>query len=404
MVSKKILRSVLLNLVISIFFISINLPAASALDNSTVPETVLVESGTFFMGQNMFGRPYGDIDAISRGAKATQADAFTGATIFKEGPAHRVHMSSYYIGKYEITNEQYAKFIDAGGYDNKTYWLIDSEYNEDADSGWDWKKNYKEIVDWKVVKEGRDCPRFVASYSTGELSGWNLADTPYYKNCAYSNQADTPVLGVSWHEAYAYCKWLSSYTGDNYRMPTEAEWEYAARGPESLIFPWGNEYLTESEMCGAPGSGAKANCLYFLPKENPDDPEDNETEHKETEPVGSYPEGVSFCGAHDMAGNVAERTSDWFRFLHYFDRMREGDVIDPTGPPAATPPFGIAIFPFWVEPCRVIKSKGFNTGAMSNGNYNRFGSSYPLRSSAKMFNVQYGGHYFVGLRVAKDVD
>jgi formylglycine-generating enzyme required for sulfatase activity len=52
----------------------------------------------------------------------------------------------------------------------------------------------------------------------------------------------------------------------------------------------------------------------------------------------------------------------------------------------------------------VIKSKGFNTGAMDNNNYNRFGSSYPLRSSAKMFNVQYGGHYFIGFRVVKDVE
>ena len=391
MVSKKILRAVLVNLFVFVFFISIHLPAVFALDNSTVPETVLVESGSFFMGQNMFGRPYGDIDAISRGAKATEADAFTGATPFKEGPAHRVYMSSYYIGKYEITNEQYAKFIDAGGYDNEIYWIIDSEYNEDPDSGWEWKKNYEENVDG-VVKKGLDCPRFVVSYSDYpfEVGGWDLSDTPYYKNCAYSNQADTPVLGASWHEAYAYCKWLSSVTGENYRLPTEAEWEYAARGPESLIFPWGNKYLSESEMCGAPGSGAKANCFY--------------DEHKKTEPVGSYPEGVSPCGAYDMAGNVAERTSDWFRFLNFYSSIKEGDVINPSGPQKALPPFGIAIWPFWIEPCRVIKSKGFNTGAMDNGNYNRFGSSYPLRSSAKMFNVQYGGHYFVGLRVAKDID
>lgn len=366
-----------------VLFTGINISNVFAQDSSTVPEMVLVASGSFFMGENMFGRPVGDMGTISpamgQSGGPTAADAFTGATRFKESPAHRVYMPSYYIGKYEITNEQYAAFIDAGGYDNKTYWLIDPEYNEDAESGWNWKE-----------KEGRTCPRFIASYSTFEEGGWDLSDTPYWANCPYSNQANTPVLGVSWHEAYAYCRWLSSVTGDNYRLPTEAEWEYAARGPESLVFPWGNEYLSESEMCGPPGSGARANCFY--------------DEHKETEPVGSYPEGVSPFGAYDMAGNVAERTADWFRFLHYYNRLRDGDVIDPKGPQKALPPFGIAIFPFWVEPCRVIKSKGFNTGAMDNNNYNRFGSSYPLRSSAKMFNVQYGGHYFIGFRVVKDVE
>ena len=368
-----------------VLFTGINISNAFALDSSTVPEMVLVESGSFFMGQNMFGRPSGDIDVITQVTglplKSSKADAFTGATPFKESPAHQVFMSSYYIGKHEITNEQYAKFIDADGYDNQTYWLIDPEYNEDAESGWDWK-----------VKENRTCPQFVISYSDFpfETGGWDLTDTPYWANCPYSNQADTPVIGVSWHEAYAYCKWLSSVTGDNYRLPTEAEWEYAARGPESLIFPWGNKYLSESEMCGAPGSGAKANCNYIEPYK--------------AEPVGSYPEGISPFGAYDMSGNVAERTADWFRFLHFYKRLKEGDVIDPAGPQRALPPFGIAIFPFWVEPCRVIKSKGFNTGAMDNGNYNRFGSSYPMRSSAKMFNVQYGGHYFVGFRVVKDID
>ena len=383
MTRQKGVKASFLNLAVSLFLMMFG-SGAFALDNSTVPETVPVDSGSFFMGQNMFGKPAGDISPFARTAGSASADAFTGATPFKEGPAHRVYVSAFEIGKYVVTNQQYAQFIDAGGYDNQTYWLIDAAYHEDATSGWDWKE-----------EEGRTCPRFIADYSTFEESGWNLSDTPYYKNCRYSSQDNTPALGVSWHEAYAYCNWLSSVTGERYRLPTEAEWEYAARGPESLIFPWGNEYLTGEEMCGPPGSGAKANCYYEL---------DNGTFHKETEPVGSYPEGISPFGAYDMAGNVAERTADWFQFGHYYSRIRQGDVINPTGPSEAVAPFGFPIFPFWMEPCRVIKSKGFNTDPMSNGNYNSYGSSYPLRSAGKMFNVQYGGHYFIGFRVAKDID
>ncbi len=396
-VKNKLYLGVIMKLKKTCFFIIVNLSVlfvitgstpelTYALDNSTIPEMVFVPEGSFFMGQNMFGRPADDTDAVSRATDQpstpdSEADAFTGATPFKESPAHHIFMSSYYIGKYEITNEQYAKFIDAGGYDNRDYWLIDPEYNEDAESGWNWKE-----------ENNRTCPRFIVSYRDFPFveGGWDLNDAPYWKNTPYSNQADTPVLGVSWHEAYAYCKWLSAVTGDNYRLPTEAQWEYAARGPSSNIFPWGNKYLSASEMCGPPGSGAKANCRY--------------SDEIKAEPVASYPEGISWCGAYNMAGNVAERTADWFNYLHYYKRLREGDVINPKGPQVATPPFFVPIFPFWVEPCRVIKSKGFNTDPMDNNNYNKYGSSYPLRSAARMFNVQYGGHYFIGFRVVRNID
>jgi len=362
---RKVSRTHLLLSLVLICLLPATAPAQTV--DSNIPEVVFVEGGTFMMGMDMFGTVNGE------------ADAFTGATPFKEGPAHEVTMGPFYIGKYEITNEQYARFIDAGGYDTKEYWLIDPEHIEDAEAGWDWKE-----------EEQRTCPQFIASYSTFEQSGWNLNDDPYWKNTAYSNQPDTPVLGASWHEAYAYCKWLSSVTGQTYRLPTEAEWEYAARGPESLIFPWGNEYLDEEEMCGPPGSGAMANCKY--------------SDDYTTEPVGSYPEGVSPFGAYDMSGNVAERTLDWFQFLYYYSNRGESNSTDPRGPSAMAPPFFVPIWPFWVDPSRAIRSKGFNTAAMANTNYNPYGSSYPLRSSGRMFNVRFGGHYFIGFRVVKEVE
>jgi formylglycine-generating enzyme required for sulfatase activity len=108
---------------------------------------------------------------------------------------------------------------------------------------------------------------------------------------------DFPVVMVTWHGAAAYCEWAGG------RLPTEAEWEYAARGPEGNLYPWGN----------APPSCELANygdCARVLVR------------------AGSRPAGASWCGALDMAGNVWEWVAD--RFGPYSDLPRE----NPTGPPS----------------------------------------------------------------------
>ncbi len=98
---------------------------------------------------------------------------------------------------------------------------------------------------------------------------------------------DEPVFGVTWTEADAYCRWLShgQYWG---RLPTEAQWEYAARSSESWIYPWGNNFD------GARLNFGKTSTILGLA------------------PVGSFPEGASWVGAEDMAGNVWEWVSDWY--------------------------------------------------------------------------------------------
>jgi len=113
--------------------------------------------------------------------------------------------------------------------------------------------------------------------------------------------ADLPVAGVDWNDAVAYCAWAGR------RLPTEAEWEKAARGTEGRMYPWGDESPTLT----------RANYMNTSP-----DAYDGGL-HK----VGSHSVGRSPYGAHDMAGNVNEWVADW-----YAEGFRAGDVRNPKGP------------------------------------------------------------------------
>lgn len=165
-------------------------------------------------------------------------------------PQHRIEIQAFAIGKYPVTNAEFAEFIRDGGYARPEWWTA---------MGWKWQR--------------------------GRLSQQPL---PAFWHESRLNGAHHPVVGVSWYEAVAFCRWLSAQDQRIYRLPSEAEWEYAARGANSTRhFPWGDRF--EPGCCNTAEAGFGG-----------------------TTPVSHFPNGVSPFGVWDLAGNVFEWTlSKW---------------------------------------------------------------------------------------------
>ena len=112
-----------------------------------------------------------------------------------------------------------------------------------------------------------------------------------------THRLDHPVVMVSWYDAVAYAQWLADLTDQPWRLPSEAEWEKAARGIDGRLYPWGDQF-----------DASRANT--------------SDGKQDATTPVGSYPSGASPYGALDMCGNVWERTSSVFKRYPY--RAKDG--------------------------------------------------------------------------------
>ena len=129
------------------------------------------------------------------------------------------------------------------------------------------------------------------------LSEKSYTHSPYYSNPSFS---DHPVNFVNWHQAFAYCQWAGR------RLPTEVEWEKAARGTDGRIFPWGD-------------ASPAWNLLNFNYR------------WEDTDKVGSFPSGASPFGALDMAGNASEWVQDWYASSYYSSSLNSDSVVPPSG-------------------------------------------------------------------------
>jgi len=244
-------------LLIMPIFLLISCSKTPRVVNDGYGDYLLIPAGTFQMGDNF---DEGNSDEI---------------------PLHEVYLDAYYIGKYKVTNEEYKKFIEDGGYTNSVHWTAGGfgEYGEEPEHCENW-----------------------------ESRGGGLPDNETF-----------PVVGVSWFEAMAYCSWLSAKTGCEYRLPTEAEWEKAARGTDQRRYAWGDN-IDPSYT-------------------NYDNGEDRS--QKQISPVGFYNgetrngfstnDNSSPYGVYDMTGNVTEWCSDWYDREYYINSPKENSQGPETG-------------------------------------------------------------------------
>ena len=208
---------------------------------------VWVPAGTFRMGST--DEQIDDALALCEAFRGQcAADWFD-----RERPAHDVSVSGFWIDQTEVTNAQFCAFLNSEG--------------NCSEGGRSW-----------LDERATSCRIEQVEGTYEPLAGYE----------------EHPVVEVTWYGATAYARWIGG------RLPTEAEWAYAARGPDSLIFPWGNAFRGDAL------SFCDANCAFDTRDSSADDG------HAKTAPVGSFPLGASWVGALDLAGNVWEWCADWY--------------------------------------------------------------------------------------------
>ena len=241
-----------------------------------------------------------------------------------ELPRHRVQVPAFAIGRYPVTNAEFAGFLAADGYEDDRWWTTESARR--------WRRGElaSGVVEdlmktWRAVKADPTLPRRWG-WSAYSIAQWEkviamdeaefregltkqqaerATNQPAYWSDERLNPPSQPVVGVTWFEAWAYCAWLEACwraagsrcsrplaAGERVRLPTEAEWGKAARTPTNGRYPWGDRWAAD-----------RANTA--------------EGQVLRPSPVGVYPAGATAAGVHDLGGNVWEWTLSHYRDYPY---------------------------------------------------------------------------------------
>ena len=221
---------------------------------------VFVPGGPFIMGSNL---------RDDSGKK--QEYGLVNPLYLDEHPEHTVTIDGFYMDIYEVTNAQYKLFLEKTRRDSMPF---------------QWSQNGYNLIKERLNATDQDTLRWIASEYFKLDMDTSVMDKNSLLTAMLANQAKRdrlPVTGVNWYDANAYCTWIGK------RLPTEQEWEKAARGPDGWMYPWGNEWIQDYVNTG-----------------------DDSDWEEGIAPVGSYPNNKSVYGIYDLAGNVWEWVGSWY--------------------------------------------------------------------------------------------
>jgi len=224
-------------------------------------DMILIPAGKFIMGDD-------------RVEKTNQAGEFGNAKpwYLDEHPKHTVELPAYYIEEHEVTNKQYLAFIAKQGGKYPDHWMS---------SGYVFSLNLDKLQQVKVEKLRKLAANvFKLDKDTRAMKAPALL---HDIKAIIATMDKLPVTYVTWQQAAAYCKWAGL------RLPSEAEWEKAARGSDGQAFPWGNTWKRHLSNTGS------------------------EQWDMGVAPIRSYPSDKSPYGVYDLAGNVSEWVQDWYK-------------------------------------------------------------------------------------------
>ncbi|XP_031461388.1 formylglycine-generating enzyme isoform X1 [Phasianus colchicus] len=213
-----------------------------------------------------------------------------------EWPARRVHVNSFYMDQYEVSNQEFERFVNSTGYFTEAEKFGDSFV-------------FEGMLSEEVKAEIHQAVAAAPWWLPVKGANWRQPEGP---GSSILSRMDHPVLHVSWNDAVAFCTWAGK------RLPTEAEWEYSCRGGlEKRLFPWGNKLQPKGQHYANIWQGV-------FPSNNT-----AEDGYKGTAPVTAFP--PNGYGLYNIVGNAWEWTSDWWAVHHSTD-----EAHNPKGPLSGT--------------------------------------------------------------------